>query len=564
MGSLLLPRSDITPSYAAGYARSAGESANPGLWDGRVFANALTLGPTGATIRDLSGYNRHGTLLGDPGSDWVMTPNGWALDFDGSNNNTEGPSLGHAVPFTAGFLCESDIANYTANGYAFHQYDSAGGNRNWAIIARSTTDTWGFSYGKSGGASGVSLETDIDIETDGPHSIVAVVVSLTKVNFYYDGVYADSGTMSGYDPAIDSKHGIGGIFNHASANFNGQIFSAFKYHRALSPAEILHLHRDPLAPFRLSPLYISIPADTGGDTTLEAAAGSYGITGSTAGLLYSPVIAPATGDYAVTGTAASLLYGSVLTAESGEHVVSGATTSLLRGSTVVSGIGSYGVTGTDATLTYAAGLTIIVSAGSYLVDGSASDLLFGRKIIPAAGSFEVTGTAVSLGKGVSLSTEAGVYSVTGSDLGLFHSQVIVVSTGAMVVSGTDATLTYEVPGAWLLTAEVGSYQTSGTSANLLRDFPVVVGAGSFVVDGTEVELLRDTLVVTTAGVYQVTGFQVDLIFTGESVITEVVSRSSFVTTEVSDNTSLTQSLTMLSDIHTQVNLPSALGVELVS
>ena len=70
------------PSYKQGYARSAAEAANPGLWKGLVFAGMTSLGPTGLTLRDISGRKNHGTLTNNP--TWVKTNKGWALDFDGN------------------------------------------------------------------------------------------------------------------------------------------------------------------------------------------------------------------------------------------------------------------------------------------------------------------------------------------------------------------------------------------------------------------------------------------------------------------------------------------------
>lgn len=59
----------------------------PGLWRGCVGAWAPCLGPTGLTLRDWSGYGRHGTLTNmDAGTDWVASQGRYALDFDGTND----------------------------------------------------------------------------------------------------------------------------------------------------------------------------------------------------------------------------------------------------------------------------------------------------------------------------------------------------------------------------------------------------------------------------------------------------------------------------------------------
>jgi Concanavalin A-like lectin/glucanases superfamily len=46
-----------------------------------------SLGPSGYTLLDRSGRGTHGTLTNmDAGTDWVGSPGGWALDFDGVND----------------------------------------------------------------------------------------------------------------------------------------------------------------------------------------------------------------------------------------------------------------------------------------------------------------------------------------------------------------------------------------------------------------------------------------------------------------------------------------------
>ena len=54
---------------------------------GLVGAWCPSLGPSGYTLLDRSGRGRHGTLTNmNAGSDWVGSPGGWAIDFDGTND----------------------------------------------------------------------------------------------------------------------------------------------------------------------------------------------------------------------------------------------------------------------------------------------------------------------------------------------------------------------------------------------------------------------------------------------------------------------------------------------
>ena len=51
-----------------------------------MFAAAPCLGPTGATLRDWSGFGNHGTLNGMDGTDWLLSQGRYSLDFDGTND----------------------------------------------------------------------------------------------------------------------------------------------------------------------------------------------------------------------------------------------------------------------------------------------------------------------------------------------------------------------------------------------------------------------------------------------------------------------------------------------
>ena len=92
----------IIPSYKTGFARNAAESEYPDLWKSLRGSWHPSLGPTGLTLYDWSGYGNDGTLTNmDPATDWV-TDEGWALAFNGSSNGVTIPlsSLTGATRFT--------------------------------------------------------------------------------------------------------------------------------------------------------------------------------------------------------------------------------------------------------------------------------------------------------------------------------------------------------------------------------------------------------------------------------------------------------------------------------
>ncbi len=239
-------RSLILPSYAQGYARSAGESANPGLRDGLQGLWVPSLGPTGLALRDVSGRGNHGALINmDPAADWVTTEKGWALDFDGSNDHVMGSKpLQFADP---NFLT---VSVWVLTRSAIRQTIVGHNNEVGAIQLECDPPE----------RVGVITPGVFIIRTDGLnmsedvwHHIVYTRTGPGGGNnkLYFDGVSvtidldnANNFTQPSNVPELGRRAA-------ASQQFNGQIGSVAFYDRALSLSEIQQLYRDPLAPLRM-------------------------------------------------------------------------------------------------------------------------------------------------------------------------------------------------------------------------------------------------------------------------------------------------------------------------
>ena len=74
----------VPASYANGFAPRDGRPLYAELWTGCVGAWNPGLGVSGLTLRDWSGFNRHGTLTNGP--TWVANQGKYALSFDGSDD----------------------------------------------------------------------------------------------------------------------------------------------------------------------------------------------------------------------------------------------------------------------------------------------------------------------------------------------------------------------------------------------------------------------------------------------------------------------------------------------
>ena len=262
--SILSPK----PTWETGIARSAAESVAPGKWQGLVGALSPSFGPTGATLRDVSGFQNHGTLTNmDPATDWVVGENGYALDFDGT--------LDHIA------LGDPSALNVSGPLSVFVMFRSTATINNMPLIAR-----WGTDYSyvlmadyRTDNAlvffarvSGVSKEALGTVATynDGNWHFATGVFDGANVRLYTDleTITGDATTGPISTPAQNVI--IGNYSNLPGASyFPGQIAQVLIYNRALTPSEIRELYADPFEMFRLMrQMYASAgaaPTDIGGE-----------------------------------------------------------------------------------------------------------------------------------------------------------------------------------------------------------------------------------------------------------------------------------------------------------
>jgi hypothetical protein len=249
----------IKPSYQQGFARSAGESANPGLWKGKVGHWCPSLGVTGInTLYDVSGYGNNGTMNGSMTiDDWVIGRNGYALDFDG---------LDDYIIILDNDALDFGTGDFTVSVWAKNT-GSTGGNQ--SMVAKNYYDgedpagenRWLF-YIKTTAGGMLTFARDNDYTTlvyDGDyigdniwHHFVATRVGGDGY-LYVDGVERAfaSGFFIGYSFSNTYDLNIGSRLNGSENLFKGNIDEVRIYNRALTPNEIMQLYLDPLADLRL-------------------------------------------------------------------------------------------------------------------------------------------------------------------------------------------------------------------------------------------------------------------------------------------------------------------------
>ncbi len=130
-----------------------------------------------------------------------------------------------------------------------------------------------------------------------------------------------------------------------------------------------------LSPLATRPLALGPEVASGGASyTLTCAAGSYSLSGASAGLIASHRVTAAQGVYTITGNPAAAVAGHRMTAATG----------------------SYSITGNAATLTYTpAGASLPAAAGSYAITGNAVNMRAAHRLVAEAGAYTITGNAVT-------------------------------------------------------------------------------------------------------------------------------------------------------------------------
>jgi hypothetical protein len=208
------------------------------LKQGLVAAWIPSLGSTGYRLVDRVGSN-HGVLTNMDASDWVMSGNGLALDFDGNDDQIEiGIPSGYpkGTPLTLSAWVRLS-ASHTGgvidiggeNGAVVHCF---------ALVVVSGK-AWALSQNNANNQA-ISTTT---LSNNIWYHLTAVFNSATDRQIYVNGVSENTNTTSTIpDGAFFQRIRIGQrSANATDQNFNGQLDDVRLYNRALTPSEIRQL-----------------------------------------------------------------------------------------------------------------------------------------------------------------------------------------------------------------------------------------------------------------------------------------------------------------------------------
>ena len=241
----------LQPSFAHGFARSAGESDNPGLWDGLVGAWIPAFGNTGNKLFDLSGRNHNGSLTNMEPGDWVGSPDGLVLDLDGTNED---------VDLGSGSILEPGLGSFS-----YTCVFSTTATASFPIINRINMSTSGYEIlnAPTGiGSFSARIRDDATSVTTAVYSgetvenlVIATVVinrRIDKLQLYVGGLFRTE-SIGGLPPnAITSTQNLKLGNRNNSLYYDGKIGTVYLHNRVLFAGEIAQLHANPLAPFQLS------------------------------------------------------------------------------------------------------------------------------------------------------------------------------------------------------------------------------------------------------------------------------------------------------------------------
>lgn len=209
------------------------------LLTGLVGAWCPSLGPSGYTLLDRSGRGNHGALTNmDAGSDWVGSPGGWALDFDGTNDYVPTRAysgLTNHVTFSA--WC--NLRDVTNTRTIISDSNAAGASINFHMETSSSTlgILWGASPYFRPAAGSISANTWFHAVTSRSGQAGA-----WRAKIYVNGVNVYNNTTA---TAIGTSNilTIGRAGEFASLYCNGVLDDIGVWGRALTDGEVQQLYQ---------------------------------------------------------------------------------------------------------------------------------------------------------------------------------------------------------------------------------------------------------------------------------------------------------------------------------
>lgn len=197
--------------------------------------------------------------------------------------------------------------------------------------------------------------------------------------------------------------------------------------------------------------------------TIVANCGLISVTPQT--FTFSRTLVPFTVDqasFALTGQTAILARSRLLAADYGSLALSGQDAGLLRQyGALAADQASFSLTGQDAALLYTRAIPADYAA--FVLSGQDAGLLAGNRLAADYAQFALNGQDVTFHTGYGIAPPASTFVVSAQDGGLYKHSLVAADHATIALSGQDANLL----AGYLVATDAGSFIVSGQDANVL-------------------------------------------------------------------------------------------------
>jgi hypothetical protein len=236
----------FTPSFATGYAYSAGMSANPHLWKGLVAMYAPGLGNQGHRLYDFSGRQPYGEING---ATWVVGQNGWALNFPGSGQHVNLGTGRFNLP--DGTLVFSFTPHDNSSlQYIFSQDALSNNAGDFAVFIEAVGK---IGFGIDTGSVFLAIQGDNVVTVGNRYVVACRWGSSTGISMYVDNVLqADTEPNATDGMTNTSAETLIGTNIINTVPLDGVIHWMAIYDHVLNEPRLSQLYYNPLAPLELA------------------------------------------------------------------------------------------------------------------------------------------------------------------------------------------------------------------------------------------------------------------------------------------------------------------------
>lgn len=227
-----------------------------------VTAHWLMLSGGGTTLRDISGYNNHGTFSGmDAATDWIKGPfGGPVLTFDGSNDDvifTRHSTLEPANKISLSVWTRPVEGQTDQSGPVAKRWADWDDPYNSFSLDMTTNPYWRFCVSSGSASSLVCATSSVSPVQEWTH--LAATYDGAKAYLYVNGVEVASASPTVTLGYSSYQMRLGQV--NAIAFYAGEIDDVRLYHdRAITPAEVMSLYRDPFLEFRSNTILAKVAA----------------------------------------------------------------------------------------------------------------------------------------------------------------------------------------------------------------------------------------------------------------------------------------------------------------